>query len=52
MQLYQNIKEVPSVSMGQFLFPFLEEQVSDKYVNPFIFNNKYKDAWIDDPFLV
>lgn len=53
MQLYQNTSQKPAVSMGQFLYPFLEEQSNENYyTNPFIFNDKFKDAWIKDKNLI
>lgn len=53
MQLYQNTSQIPKITMGQFLYPYLEEQSSETgYKNPFIYSSAFQDAWIKDSNLV
>ena len=53
MQLYQNTSIKPINSMTQFLYPYhLEQSKEIGYINPFIYNDDFTNAWVEDKNLV
>jgi len=59
MQLYQNTSTEPVINMAQFKYPFHIEQMSEfapgewnHRKNPFVYNEEFRDAWVDNPVLV